>query len=174
MVKQTLLPLAAVAIFIITVGLLVQNSSKINIPGINNFFTLSTTSKKTIKIGETSLQVENADTSDKRIKGLSDRKDLDKDSGMLFIFGTAGDESPQNVTPAFWMKGMLFPLDIIWINDGKVVRIDKNIPAPSPNTPDSKLKTYTAGQPIDYVLEVNAGFTDQNNLKIGDGVDILK
>jgi uncharacterized membrane protein (UPF0127 family) len=168
MVKQTLLPIVAVAIFIVAVGLLVQNSSKINIPGLDKVLTLSTTSQKTIKIGEKSLEVEIADTADKRSKGLSDRQQLDKDSGMLFIFDT------QNVTPAFWMKGMLFPLDIIWINDGRVVRIDKNIPAPSPGTPDSKLKTYTAGQPVDYVLEVTAGFSDQNNLKIGDGADILK
>ena len=83
---------------------------------------------------------------------------------MLFTF------DPQNVTPGFWMKEMLIPIDIIWIEGGHVVKIDKNVEAPKENTPDSELKIYTPDTPIDYVLEVNAGFSDKNSIKVTDTV----
>jgi uncharacterized membrane protein (UPF0127 family) len=70
------------------------------------------------------------------------------------------------------MKDMLIPLDFIWVANGKIVKIDKNVPAPAPNTPDGNLKTYSPGTPIDYVLEVNAGFSDKNNIKVGDSVNL--
>ena len=61
---------------------------------------------------------------------------------------------------------------MIWIADGKIVAINKNIPKPAPNTPDNQLKTYSPGQFIDRVLEVNAGFADKNKIKVGDSVDL--
>ena len=68
---------------------------------------------------------------------------------------------------------MLIPLDIIWIGNGKIVKIDENVPAPVAGTSDSKLLNYSPGSPIDYVLEVNAGFSDKNNFKVGDLVIVL-
>jgi uncharacterized membrane protein (UPF0127 family) len=154
MAKQLLLPLAAVALFIILVGLFIQKSPALSI----------VLQKKTIIVGSKSIQVEIANTETLREKGLGGRKTLAADTGMLFIFDT------KTTTPTFWMKGMLIPLDMIWIADGKIVKIDKNIPAPSANTPDNKLSRFTANQPINYVLEVNTGFADANKLKVGDSV----
>ena len=51
-------------------------------------------------------------------------------------------------------------LDIIWISNNKIVRIDKNV-EPEPNVIDSKLTKYPAPSEIDYVLEVNGGFSDK-------------
>ena len=74
--------------------------------------------------------------------------------------------------PPFWMKDMKFAIDIIWINDSEIVQIDKNVQPPAPNTVDEDLLLYIPSQPIDYVLEVNANFTEENNIKVGDSIDL--
>src|SRR3989344_624382 len=66
---------------------------------------------KQIKIGEALLNIEIADTQGKRAKGFGSRDQLASDSGMLFVFDTPGQYQ-------FWMKGMKFPLDMIFIKDG--------------------------------------------------------
>lgn len=95
--------------------------------------------------------------------GLSVVNKLDKFNGMLFDFGV------KNISPTFWMKNMKFAIDIIWIDNGRIVKIDKNVP-PEPNIPSYKLKLYTPNQPIDYVLEVKAGFSNKHNLSVGDTI----
>ncbi len=65
----------------------------------------------------------------------------------------------------FWMKDMLFDIDMIFINDNKIVDIAKNMPKPKPwDWP----ATYSSKNPADMVLEVNAGLSDANNWQIGD------
>ena len=155
MFKQIILPILGVAAFIAIVGYFTQNSNL-----------LMPSAQKTVTINGKVIQVRIADTSDKRVKGLSGVKSLDQNSGMFFVFDT------KQTKPLFWMKDMLIPLDIIWIGNGKIVQIDKNIPAPTKGTVDSKLTRYSADKPIDYVLEVNAGFCDQNNVKVGDSVTV--
>ena len=151
MFKQIILPILGTAAFIAIVGYFTQNPSSLS---FKNFFKITPTSsvQKSVTINGKNIQVDIADTNDKRTKGLSSVESLPSDQGMLFVFDTKG------VSPIFWMKDMLIPLDIIWISDGKIVQIDKNIPIPAKNTPDANLKTYSAGIPIDYVLEVNVGF----------------
>jgi len=165
MFKQVILPILGVAAFIAIVGYFTQNPNGLNMP---NIFKSSPTpvAQETVTINGKAIQVSVASTNDTRTKGLSGVASLAQNSGMLFVFDT------KQVTPLFWMKDMLIPLDIIWIGNGKVAKIDENVPAPPPNTPDGKLKTYSAGAPIDYVLEVNAGFCDKNNITVGDNVTI--
>jgi uncharacterized membrane protein (UPF0127 family) len=95
----------------------------------------------------TNLRLEIADTDATRRHGLSGRKDLAFNEGMLFVF----DES--SIQP-FWMKDMLFPLDIIWINQGKVVEV-ATLKAPSSQAviPPTHVPTHKA----DRVLELNSG-----------------
>ena len=120
---------------------------------------------KKIKINDIIIPVELADTDQKRSEGLSDRTELKQDSGMLFVFNSNGK------TP-FWMKDMKFSIDIIWINEAKtIVGIDKDA-QPQPGTADQDLKRYYPPEEVKYVLEVNAGFSDKNNLKVGDSVDL--
>ncbi|MBI4059243.1 DUF192 domain-containing protein [Candidatus Microgenomates bacterium] len=118
-----------------------------------------------VKIGEKVIPVEIADTNDKRQKGLSGRNSLGENQGMLFAL-------EQNSIPAFWMKDMKFAIDMIWIDDGKVVDITKNVPVPAPKTKTEELIRYRPQQPVDYVLEVNAGWVDQNNLQTGIAVEL--
>ena len=83
---------------------------------------------------------------------------------MLFLFEKSSKRS-------FWMAGMNFPLDIIWINGNKIVDISKdaqppkNIGLPAIISPSTK---------IDKVLELSAGAVEKFNIKIGDEIKILK
>jgi uncharacterized membrane protein (UPF0127 family) len=162
MFKKLFLPLIGVMLFIILVGVLTQKSGN---SVISKFLHGATpVPEETVTIGSKVIQVQIAKTQTDREKGLGGVKSLSADQGMFFVF----DSKPVNAT--FWMKGMLIPLDMIWIKDNKVLSIDKNIPISPVGTPDSSLKTYSPNGPIDYVLEVNAGFSDSNGIKVGDVV----
>lgn len=163
MVKDLLLPLAGVAVFIILVGLFVKQPSST----WTKYFQIpapAQTLVKTMTVGSKSIQVEIANTESLREKGLSGRSSLDTNNGMLFVFDT------KQVVPIFWMKDMQIPLDMIWISGDKIVKIDKKISAPPANTPDNKLDKISAGRPVDYVLEVNSDFCETNGIKVGDSV----
>lgn len=120
------------------------------------------TNKKTatIIVGNKTITAEIAKTEKEITKGLSGRKSLAKDKGMLFVFPDIG-------LYTFWMKDTLIPLDIIWILDDEIV----DIKTLQPETPDS-IPTYASPNEVNYVLEVNAGFAKENNVKIGDKVKI--
>ena len=122
-------------------------------------FVLPTTQ---ISINNQLLTVEVAANPKAWQKGLSGRKSLAPDSGMLFVFPTARREP-------FWMKGMNFSIDIIWINQGKIIDIAPNV-APCFIEP---LPVYLPRLPAQAVLEVPAGFSVKNSLKIGDKVEVL-
>ena len=90
-------------------------------------------------------------------RGLSGRKELGNDQGMLFIFESAGDYS-------FWMKDMNFNLDIIWLNEKlQVVDIKEKF---APCTPQS-CPIYTPQAAARYVLEVNADYCQKHGIKLG-------
>lgn len=119
--------------------------------------------KEQIIIDKNNLNVEVADTDVKRIKGLSGRDSLSEDEGMLFIFNNPG-------LYYFWMKDMKFPLDFIWINDNEVVDLTQNVLTPDNNNPS----TFTAKSEFDKVIEVNAGYVKNNEIKIGDKIEVVK
>jgi uncharacterized membrane protein (UPF0127 family) len=159
--KKLIISFVAVGLFIIGVGLYTQNGANFSLP-----FGEKTEKKISIvTINNKEISVEIAKTAKEREKGLSG-KTLDANSGLLFVFDSA------NKSQNFWMKGMIIPIDIIWIESGKIIRIDENVPTPEANTPDNKLKIYSAGKPVNYVLEVNAGYANSNSLKVGDTVTI--
>lgn len=116
-----------------------------------------------MKIGDKDIQVRLADDSEKRQVGLAQTKSLTDDEGMFFVFDQIN--SPR----VFWMKDMSIPIDIIWIKNNKVAQIDANVP-PEPGVPDSTLKLYPANEPVDYVLEVRAGFAEQYTIEVGTPV----
>jgi uncharacterized membrane protein (UPF0127 family) len=70
------------------------------------------------------------------------------------------------------MKNMVIPIDIIWINDGKITQINERVEPPAPLTADEDLSLILPENPIDYVLEVRAGYTAQYNITVGDPVHI--
>lgn len=119
-----------------------------------------------VKIKDTILNVEVADTPGKRSKGLSGRESLATGSGMLFVF-------PEEKKYQFWMKEMKFPIDFIFIKDGKVVDLLNNASPPNPNQKAETLPIYQPIVPINMMLEVNAGFIQANSIKVGDLVFLV-
>ena len=124
------------------------------------YFTFNPLETKTATINDTILEVEIAEKMIQQQKGLSGRKELEENKGMLFVY-----EEPH--IPSFWMKDMNFPIDIIWINeDNKIIGIEKNV------NPDTYPQTFTPPDPVLSVLEVNAGWSDAYNIEIGDSINI--
>lgn len=96
------------------------------------------------------IEVELALNPRERERGLSYRDSLPQSSGMLFDMG-------ESAVPVFWMKGMRFALDMVWIDDAKtVVSVTADIP-PQSGAPDDQLVKYSPDTPARYVLELNAG-----------------
>lgn len=118
--------------------------------------------EKIIKINDHVFTVEIADTATKQTQGLSGRASLQADHGMLFIFDSAEKRT-------FWMKDMLIPIDIIWLNNGVITAIDKNCPVPQ----NYKIPTFSPNIYSDKVLELNAGTADKYNFQVGDKLELL-
>jgi hypothetical protein len=108
------------------------------------------------------VSVDVVDTPALRARGLSGRASLAPEEGMLFLFETPSIQS-------FWMKEMRFPIDILWIRDGRIVGITPE--APVPRTP-SELPLFRSPTPCDVVLEVRAGAAKRWALLLGDPVRI--
>lgn len=103
------------------------------------------------------LNVEIADSAQKRAIGLMHRESMPLNSGMWFIY-----ETPRTV--AFWMRNTLIPLDMLFVDEhGEVQRIHKNA-RPLDETP------IAGGNDIQFVLELNAGLSDRYGLGVGDFV----
>lgn len=101
-------------------------------------------------------------TDTEKAQGLSNREYLPSGQGALFIF-----DPPEQ--PMFWMRQMRFAIDIVWIRNGRVVGIERQV-SPQPGVKEDELTLYPAPGEIDYVLEINAG--EANDFKIGDEVQI--
>lgn len=122
--------------------------------------------KITVQVGSQLIYADVADTEASRTIGLSDRSSLPADEGMLFVF-----DGNNNYPLVFWMKGVVFPIDILWIDDGAIVQVNKNVLPEEPGTPENDMALYPANQEVDYVLEVNAGFSDSYNIVPGTPVE---
>jgi uncharacterized protein len=119
-----------------------------------------------VKVGSNLIKVELANNEEKRQIGLSNHTSLEKGTGMLFIF------DQKNIRPDFWMKGMKFPIDIIWINDNKVAQINAEVPVANPSASDIEIPRYSPSQTIDYVLEIPSGEAKERGIKVGDTVEL--
>ena len=103
------------------------------------------------------IPIEVADTLKKRSLGLGKRTSLKKGWGMLFVFEK---KKPHR----FWMKDMQFPLDIIWLDNHRIVHIIHNAqPANSRKEPE----VMTSPVPVNFVLEIAAGRAAKLRLKTG-------
>lgn len=137
-------------------------SRKLNIP-----FLPQPTKISTLQINDTTFKVEIADTPTKRNKGLGGKTGLGETEGMLFIFDNK-DQHP------FWMKGLLFSLDLVWISDNKIVDFTQNLIPPATGQSDSSLPIYSSKEPADKVLELNGGSVIKFNIKIGDTISLTQ
>ncbi len=124
----------------------------------------------TFQLGDLAQDLHTARVADnpfKRAKGLSgvslDSLKASHDSGMLFVFDTADVQN-------FWMKGMEFNLDFIWLKDGKVVKIDENVPAPVNGGTAAEVSSTPLA--VNQVIELPAGGATQYGYAVGQTLHI--
>ncbi|RIV46934.1 DUF192 domain-containing protein [Flagellimonas pelagia] len=107
------------------------------------------------------LDIEISETEYETQTGLMYRPSMEKSQGMLFIFPNVGARS-------FYMKNTEFPLDIIYIGENqKIVSFQKNAKPYDETSLPSDL-------PAKYVLEINAGLSDQWGLQVGDSISYTR
>jgi uncharacterized membrane protein (UPF0127 family) len=108
------------------------------------------------------MSVDLAITQYQREQGLAVKNHLNENEGMLFVF-----EQPSR--QGFWMKGMKFPIDIIWLdNNDTVVHIEQNL---QPCASILSCPVYTPHSDSLNVLETVAGFSQKHGVKIGTHLD---
>lgn len=120
---------------------------------------------KAIRIKNSYIKVEVAQTRAERTKGLSGRTQLAKGEGMLFLF-------PDYNVRTFWMKEMYIPIDIIWIKDNVVKSCAENVQPPEdPFLDEAFLPVYESNDIVNNVLEVKAGFCEQEGIEGGEIIE---
>jgi uncharacterized protein len=120
-----------------------------------------------VTVGGQEIRAEVADTPEERVQGLSGRAGLDSDEGMLF-------ELPAASRQAIWMKDMRFPIDIVWIANGRVSEVSARVSAPRPGTSESELPLYRPQNAVDRILEVSSGWAARNDVGPGDAVTVSR
>lgn len=111
-----------------------------------------------ISVNGHKIEVEIADDTDSRRTGLMNRKEMEADHGMLFVF-----DSDQKLS--FWMKNTLIPLSIAYISsNGTIMEIYDMKP--------ESLRPVESVNSVRYALEMNKGWFDKAGVKPGDVIDL--
>jgi len=101
--------------------------------------------------------VEIAEHPEERRRGLAGRAHLHERAGMLFWMGQRADH-------AFWGRGLLIPLDMLFVDFDRVVGVS------GVNAGDET--QVSMGRPSSAVLEVNRGWVTRHGVEVGDLVRI--
>jgi len=109
----------------------------------------------TAEFGGVSLRIDYATTTTARERGLGGLDNIPNDYGMLFVFAKDDYYS-------IWMKDMLVPIDIFWLDSkGHVISIARDVATSTfPNV-------FHPTEPARYVLETAAGFAQEHSIMIG-------
>lgn len=113
-----------------------------------------------VSLGGQELVVSVADTTASQERGLGGVNKLGDNEGMLFVFS-----APSRT--GFWMKDMLIPIDIIWFDaNRRIVDVWEDA------QPDSYPEVRVPRSLAQYVLEVQSGFYNKHNLKLGNVLEL--
>ena len=111
-------------------------------------------------ISEHCFYVEVADTEQLRRRGLSGRKYLSSNKGMLFVM-------PKASNMEMWMKDCLIPLDVLFFDEDKRLINFHTMTVPLAGQSESELPIYKSDKPAKYALEISAGSARQVGVKQG-------
>jgi uncharacterized protein len=115
-----------------------------------------------ITVNGVELVADLAVTDEQKSNGLGIKDSLKENEAMLFPFSREDKHT-------FWMNGMKFPIDIIWLDNNKqVVHVEHSL---DPCGPNSFCPTYTPREDSLYVLETVAGFAQKYNITEGTSVE---
>ena len=120
-----------------------------------------TSSQAWVTIANNRIPVELALTPEEQRLGLGERDHLEWGHGMLFIH-----EKPD--FRSYWMKGMRFDIDIIWIRDGRISEIAHAVP----HVPGETGPQVRSSELVDQVLEVPAGYSMTQGWRKGQRVQV--
>jgi uncharacterized membrane protein (UPF0127 family) len=116
-------------------------------------------------VGDTPLTVELARTPGESALGLGYRNGLEPGRGMLFMF-------PEPSELMFWMKGMRFCLDIVWVLDGEIIGAEENACPDPEGTDDADRMRFPSPSLANYVLEVPAGWMAEHGYGAGTQIEL--
>ena len=125
-------------------------------------------SRPTVSIGKHVFAVELAQSSEERQLGLGNRKNISDNAGMLFVF-------PERDRHSIWMRNMLFPLDIIWLNsadtkEGSLTVVDMRLEV----SPETYPEAFLPMEDALYVLELPAGSAKKAGIGMGSVLTFRK
>ncbi len=101
-----------------------------------------------------------ARTSAAQEKGLSGKDSLASNNGMLFIF-------PQPGQQCFWMKGMKFSIDMVWLDSSQTItKIEPQV------SPDSYPAIFCPTTDTMWTLELPAGAVNGQHLRLGQHLQL--
>ena len=115
----------------------------------------------TVTLGGFPIQVEVANNDYERELGLGERDGLLPDTGMLFVWDSP--PAPRH----FWMKGMRFCLDIVFLDHGQITGASENACPAAPGAADAEIPRQNSPGVAEYVLEVPAGYLVSHGLSVG-------
>lgn len=106
------------------------------------------------------ITLETVDNNQDRVRGLSGREYMLTNQGMLFVFDQPGNH-------CIWMKDMNFPIDIVWIDENKIVTdIKKDV------KPETYPESFCPSKDSKYVIELNAGVSELANLYVSKQINL--
>lgn len=115
------------------------------------------------RFGKNEVKLEVASTPEEITRGLMFRTSMPENQGMVFLF-----QPPRPVK--FWMFNCLMSLDMVFIKDGKIVKISENVP-PCKSKDYKDCPTYPEDEvTVSEVVELNAGYCKAHEIKEGDTV----
>lgn len=120
---------------------------------------------ETVVIGGQTFHLELALDQPDRVQGLSDRKELAADRGMLFVF-------PQPQVLQFVMRRCYLDLDIIFLDAAGRVVMTHRMKVESMLTPEHELKRYSSQYPAQFAIEVVGGTLDRVKVEVGEKIEL--
>ena len=122
------------------------------------FLVFEINSSEKIDIKELLPKIEIASNFEDRKKGLMFIPSMSDEFGMFFIWEYKKEQ-------CMWMKDTFIPLSLAYIsNDGEIIDIYDMVPF--------SRKSVCSSKPVKYALEVNKNWFKENNISIGDTLEI--
>ncbi|MBL4699766.1 MAG: DUF192 domain-containing protein [Phycisphaeraceae bacterium] len=116
-----------------------------------------------IEMSHQTFELELALSSNQRFQGLSDRKEIAANGGMLFVF-------PIAKVRTFVMRKCYVPIDIIFLDPGQRIIAMHQMTVEPYDIPQNALKLYSSKWPAMYAIELAGGTLVKLQLKAGDKI----
>ena len=122
------------------------------------FLSFSVISEEKISIESLFSKIEVVSNSQERKLGLMYRENLPYDNAMFFIW-------EYKKRQCMWMRNTYIPLNVAYIDSsGKILEINDMVPLSD--------KSVCSKKRVRYALEVNLNWFEDNNILVGDVLDI--